>query len=129
MIYRGRNRTFWPSVTAFLFALVQALEFVVILCRYVALDLQDLGDGAFAGLALHLNHQVQRFSDVLPDHLIGQINPGHEHTGGKAGDGLGGGARVYGTEAPGVTRVQRLEKVKSLPASHFTQDDSIRAES
>src|SRR2546425_897117 len=129
MIYRGRNRTFWPSVPAFLFVLVQALELVVILCRYVALDLQDLGDGAFAGLALQLNHHVERFSDVLPDHPVRQINAGHEDTGGEAGDGLGSGVCVNGAQASGMAGIERLEQVKSLPASHFTHDDSVGPES
>src|SRR2546425_12989414 len=129
MIYRGGNRTFWPSVTAFLFALVQDLEFVVILCRYVPLDLQDLGDAAFAGLALQLNHHVQRFSDVLPDHPVGQINSGHEDTGGEAGDGLGSGVGMDGAQASGMARIQCLEEVKGFPTSHFPYDDSVWPES
>jgi hypothetical protein len=39
-----------------LFALVKGLEFVVVLGRYVSLDPENLGDNAFAGLALQLNH-------------------------------------------------------------------------
>jgi len=60
---------------------INRLEFVVVLRWYVAFDLQHLGDGALARLTPQLNHQIERFRDLLSDHFVGEVDPRHEDAG------------------------------------------------
>src|SRR5208282_5520113 len=91
----------------------------------VALDFEYFRDEPSSRAPLDLHDHLQRISNVALDGAVRQLNAALQDTTCKARETLPRGTGVDCGESPGMSRVQKLQKIKCFAGPDFAQKNSV----
>src|SRR5580698_8385096 len=111
----------------FLVLLVYSGEFEFVGVGVISMDFKNLRNKTPAGPPFELHYNVERIADIALDRPIREFNSTLQDAARKAGETLLGGSCMDGREATRVTRIEKLQQVKSLASSYLTKNDPVGA--
>src|ERR1700733_2047707 len=99
---------------------------VLIPVRIVAVNFHDFGDETPTRPPLKMHDDIYGVSHVGLDGAVGQIDAALQNAIREAGEALFCGSSVQGRKTPGMSGVEKLQKIEGLTSANFAQDQSIR---
>jgi hypothetical protein len=74
---------------------------------------------------LDLHNQIEQFADLASDGRIGKVDSRLQNAMGETGERIDSGVGVNGRDRTAMSRIERLQQVKSFAAPHFTDNDPV----
>ena len=89
------------------------------------MDFNDFGNEAPAWPPFEVHDDVHGITDVGFHGAVGQVHAALQNAARESGQSLPCGSGMYGGKAPRMTRIEKLEKIESLPSANLAQDNPI----